>query len=130
MTRASAVGNSIEFESAEFGLRVREDVFDRRELQQVARIARAEAQALPSIDHCAAESQSDRRNSIGESHGFYWIEVVRAHHAARLRTPQPARLPERTGAAAAPDRAPAARGGRPAAHRSEEHTSELQSLRH
>src|ERR1017187_2165462 len=35
---------------------------------------------------------------------------------ARLRTPQSARLPERTGAAAAPDRAPAARGGRPAAH--------------
>src|ERR1035438_8430840 len=84
MTRASAVGNSIEFESAEFGLRVREDVFDRRELQQVARIARAEAQALPSIDHCAAESQSDRRNSIGESHGFYWIEVVRAHHARKI----------------------------------------------
>src|SRR5579864_8158167 len=84
MARACVLGNTVEFEGTEFGLRVRQDIFHRGKLEQIARIARAEAQTLAAIDHGAAQAESDSGNAVGKSHRRYGIEVVRTHHAGKV----------------------------------------------
>ena len=58
MAGTSAVRNAIEFEGAEFRLRVGQDVFHGRELQQIPRIARTEADALSAVHDRAAEPKA------------------------------------------------------------------------
>src|SRR5579864_8580992 len=84
MAGARAGGSAVKFEGAELGLRVRQDVFDGRKLQEVARIARTEAEALATIYHGAAQAESDRGDAVSEGHGFYGIEVVRTHNSRKI----------------------------------------------
>src|ERR1700686_1164025 len=85
MSRACAVRNAVKFQGAEFRLRIRQNVFDRGKLQQIAGIARTEAQALAAIDYRAAKTKSDRGNAISESHRRYRIKIVGAYHARKIR---------------------------------------------
>src|ERR1700758_1092184 len=76
--------DAIEIERAKFRLRVGQDIFHGRKLDQVARIAWAKAYALPAIDHGAPQPQRDGGNAVRKSHGLHGIEVVRAHHTREI----------------------------------------------
>src|SRR5215469_11018735 len=80
-----AARNAIEFESAEFGLRVRQNVFDRRKLQQIPWIARTEANALATINDSASQAKSHGCDAIGVGHRRYGVKVVRSHDAREIR---------------------------------------------
>src|SRR5262249_44586142 len=74
----------VKCKSAEFCLRVGENVFDRRELQQVPWIARAKANALAAINNCASKTERDGGDPVGISHGLNWIEIVRSYDSREV----------------------------------------------
>jgi hypothetical protein len=83
-TTRMAVGCAIQRECPEFRLRVVEDVFDRRELQQVPGIARTERKAFSSIYDRAAQAQSHSRDAICEGHRRNWIEIMRSDNSGKI----------------------------------------------
>src|SRR5216684_8164046 len=75
----TSVRSAIQLQGPEFRLRVRQYVFDRGELHQVAGIARAESQTLPSIHYRTAKAQSDGRDAVFEGHRGHGIKIPRTH---------------------------------------------------
>src|SRR5208337_1517282 len=83
--RIIRVGRMVQVERPEFGLRISQNVFHRRKLHQMPRVSWAEAQTLPSPDHCAAESQGDGSEAVFHAHGRVRIEIARAHDSGKFR---------------------------------------------
>src|SRR5215472_9418825 len=84
MSGTGFVQSTVEFACAEFSLRVRENVFHRGELQQVARIARTETEAFTAVDDGASQAERNGGDSVGKGHRLYRIKVVRTHDAGEV----------------------------------------------
>ena len=75
----------IQFQSPEIGLRIRQDILNRRELQNVSRVTRAERKAPAAIDHRAPQSQCDRGDAVAELHRRHGVEIVRSSNSGKVR---------------------------------------------
>src|SRR5215469_12112754 len=84
MTRTS-MRRAIEVQGAEFCLGVSEDVLDRRELRQIPRIFRAEADAFATVNHGSSQPECDCCDSIRICHRLNRVEIMRSDHAGKVR---------------------------------------------
>src|SRR5215469_18467559 len=85
MSLPFAVRHASQFESTEFRLRVPQNVFDGRKLQKISRVARAEINALATIDDSASQAKSHGRNAIGVGHRRDRVKIMRPHNAGEIR---------------------------------------------